>query len=565
MKTGKVRRRISLLLIFCMMAAMGIHAAAAGLNQTEEQEKTEQSAPEDKADGEASAEDARVLMPDKTPTAEQPGNTEQSDTTEQPGNTEQPDMTEQPGNTEQPDTTEQPQGTSGTESDIETPMADTPAKAPDTPKEEVPPMANLVEAKVYLLYDNRVPSRINDPFDAAGFGPAGDNTPYITVTVDLNQVVKNGGVLQRKSGGDYYSIDSRGYIFNGSRTDAMKAYWEKIIYPSIQEQDRTDLDGVFGGKNNFYGYVLKKENDGWHIDGLMAKETPVYVVELYDYTSGANGGALFAISAGRDKVTYESFKRSLEGTLGGTDYSYTTQKTDRVELTYKKDGKSYQAVLSPKSDESGSSSYHMYPDSNGFAYSTITKDIYYLSRMKIEIQEVKEETVSLTITKQVKGDSANPLEHFAFILTLTNKNGSGISGSYPVTYSGTEEGASNHPGTVDFAGGVATIFLKHKEQATIQSIPKGAVMTIKEAAGLYRVSARRNQEALSYGDKGAVVSLTEKVQTAEFTNQLQQVPLTGIETDIIPFLLLAGIGTLGGIAAFLWRRRESRIWKHHGK
>lgn len=596
MNTGKVRRVISLLLIACMMAAMGVHVTAAGQNQAEEPEKTEQSAPDVTADAETSVTDSKAAVPDtdaktKHPiiteqnpetdatTGQNPGDTATGQNPETGTTTEQPDITEQNPETdtatgqnpetgtttEQPDIPEQNPGTADTESDTAATIADPPTAAPDTPKAEAPAAANLVEAKVYLLYDNRVPSRINDPFDAAGFGPAGDNTPYITVTVDLNQVVKNGGVLQRKSGGDYYSIDSRGYVISGSRTDAMKAYWEKIIYPSIQEQDRTDLDTVFGGKNNFYGYVLKKENDGWHIDGLMTKETPVYVVELYDYTGGTNVGALFAISAGRDKVTYESFKKSLEGTLGGTDYSYTEQKTDRVELTYKKGGKSYRAVLSPKSDESSSSSYHMYPDRNGFAYNTITKDIYYLSRIKIEIQEVKEETVSLTITKQVKGDSANPQEHFAFTLTLTDKNGSPISGSYSVTYSGTEGGVSNHPGTVDFAGGAATIFLKHREQATIQSIPKGAAMTIKEASGVYRVSARRNKEALSYGDKGAVVNLTEKVQTAEFTNQLEQVPLTGIETDIFPFLLLLGGGTIGGIAVFLCRGRESRCWKRHGK
>ena len=43
------------------------------------------------------------------------------------------------------------------------------------------------------------------------------------------------------------------------------------------------MDSIFG-EGQFYGYVLKRESDGWHIDGVLKKDPPIYVVELYDVT-----------------------------------------------------------------------------------------------------------------------------------------------------------------------------------------------------------------------------------------------------------------------------------------
>ena len=71
----------------------------------------------------------------------------------------------------------------------------------------------------------------------------------------------------------------------------------------------------------FVGYVLKREGSGWHIDGVLAEDPPVYVVELYD----AENNGLFAISSNDTKlpgVTYREFKRKAEEILGGQNYQY---------------------------------------------------------------------------------------------------------------------------------------------------------------------------------------------------------------------------------------------------
>ena len=52
------------------------------------------------------------------------------------------------------------------------------------------PATGKITAKVYLRYSNAIPEKINQAFTAGEFGPSGNNTPYFTVTVDLNQLNK---------------------------------------------------------------------------------------------------------------------------------------------------------------------------------------------------------------------------------------------------------------------------------------------------------------------------------------------------------------------------------------
>ena len=73
-----------------------------------------------------------------------------------------------------------------------------------------------IEAKVYLRYSNEVPSAINNTFAMGEFGPSGNDKPYFTVTVDLdelNKKVNSYSYWQDYGRGNwveyiYYSIDS---------------------------------------------------------------------------------------------------------------------------------------------------------------------------------------------------------------------------------------------------------------------------------------------------------------------------------------------------------------------
>ena len=52
------------------------------------------------------------------------------------------------------------------------------------------PATGKITAKVYLRYSNAIPKDINQDFGMDEFGPSGNNTPYFTVTVDLDQLNK---------------------------------------------------------------------------------------------------------------------------------------------------------------------------------------------------------------------------------------------------------------------------------------------------------------------------------------------------------------------------------------
>ena len=52
------------------------------------------------------------------------------------------------------------------------------------------PATGKITAKVYLRYSNVIPEKINQAFTAGEFGPSGNNTPYFTVTVNLDQLNK---------------------------------------------------------------------------------------------------------------------------------------------------------------------------------------------------------------------------------------------------------------------------------------------------------------------------------------------------------------------------------------
>ena len=219
------------------------------------------------------------------------------------------------------------------------------------------PATGKITAKIYLRYSNAIPDNINQDFGAAEFGPSGNNIPYFTVTVDLDQLNKKPVKTYVKDYDRtwyiYYSIDSDKSWNPGDKTDANRVQnatnlWEQAILPAMSNADQKKFENVFGS-NMFVGYVLKRENDGWHIDGILKKDPPVYVVELYDQ----NDQALFAISSNDQKlpgVTYADFKTKVEEALGGTNYQYLTEEKDRIVLTYDKDGRTLRVTITPKTD-----------------------------------------------------------------------------------------------------------------------------------------------------------------------------------------------------------------------
>lgn len=425
------------------------------------------------------------------------------------------------------------------------------------------PATGKITAKVYLRYSNAIPEKINQAFTAGEFGPSGNNTPYFTVTVNLDQLNKKPVKTYVKDYGRtwyiYYSIDSDKSWNPGDNADAANRVqnatnlWEQAILQAMSSTDQKKFENVFGS-NMFVGYVLKRENDGWHIDGILKKDPPVYVVELYDQ----NDQALFAISSNEQKlpgVTYTDFKTKVEEALGGTNYQYLTEEKDRIVLNYDKDGRIWRVTITPKmdgADKDYAGIYHVDPTNNKFSYRTVSRNTYYLSRMKIKVEDVT--PVNLTISKIIKGSAANPAEHFTFTLTASKLAGK----TFDVIYNGTQNCSQTHASQIIFdQSGNASVVLKNGESATIQQITSGDVR-IKEESGDYWASVTVNGADERYDqENGILLNIDNTNVTAAFTNQMEQQPVTGIAMMTFPYVLILCIAVLA--LGYVYARRKRNV------
>lgn len=425
------------------------------------------------------------------------------------------------------------------------------------------PATGKITAKVYLRYSNAIPEKINQAFTAGEFGPSSNNIPYFTVTVNLDQLNKKPVKTYVKNYGQtwyiYYSIDSDESWNPGDKADAANRVqnatnlWEQAILQAMSSTDQKKFENVFGS-NMFVGYVLKRENDGWHIDGILKKDPPVYVVELYDQ----NDQALFAISSNEQKlpgVTYTDFKTKVEEALGGTNYQYLTEEKDRIVLNYDKDGRIWRVTITPKmdgADKDYAGIYHVDPTNNKFSYRTVSRNTYYLSRMKIKVEDVT--PVNLTISKIIKGSAANPAEHFTFTLTASKLAGK----TFDVIYNGTQNCSQTHASQIIFdQSGNASVVLKNGESATIQQITSGDVR-IKEESGDYWASVTVNGADERYDqENGILLNIDNTNVTAAFTNQMEQQPVTGIAMMTFPYVLILCIAVLA--LGYVYARRKRNV------
>ena len=423
------------------------------------------------------------------------------------------------------------------------------------------PATGKITAKIYLRYSNVIPQDINQDFGMDEFGPSGNNTPYFTVTVDLDQLNKKPVKTYVKNYGQtwyiYYSIDSDKSWNPGDKADANRVQnatnlWEQAILQAMSSADQKKFENVFGS-NMFVGYVLKRENDGWHIDGILKKDPPVYVVELYD----PNDQALFAISSNDQKlpgVTYADFKAKVEEALGGTNYQYLTEEKDRIVLTYEVEGRTWKVTITPKTDGKDvayAGVYHVDPVNGKFSYRTVSKNTYYLSRMKIQVEDVT--PVNLTISKTVKGSAANPSEHFTFVLTASKLAGK----TFNVTYTGVQDCSETHASQITFdRTGTARIVLKSGESAKIQNVLSGDIR-IKEESGDYWASVNVNGTDKKYNqENGITLNIGNTDVTAAFTNQMEQQPVTGIFLTTFPYVLILCIAVMALGYGYARRKRN---------
>jgi hypothetical protein len=144
-------------------------------------------------------------------------------------------------------------------------------------------------------------------------------------------------------------------------------------------------------------------------------------------------------------------------------------------------------------------------------------------------------TKDLTITKTVTGNWADTTKAFPFTITLTDADGVLLEGTYQT---------SN--GEQTLVDGKLTVHLKNGESFTIYDVPIGARYTVQESeAGKYSTTVTVDGTKITSSVPTSVdgeIKSDEDVITVAYTNDYSVIVPTGINLDVLPYLVFVIFG-----------------------
>ncbi len=221
-------------------------------------------------------------------------------------------------------------------------------------------------------------------------------------------------------------------------------------------------------------------------------------------------------------------------------------------------GSVYKEVMSVPEGYYGDPLYKLKPDGLQFTLNSSEKTISDVNgNMHFIITNVKEDTCTLEIEKNVSGNMGNKVRDFEFkLVSRTNLNG-----SYPVEIQ--KNGVFDHLETIEFNGGMGqtTIKLTHDQTAVITDLPKNTNMTVTEVGSEkmgYTVSSEviHGEDPAVNGGEAPELFLEEGIYTVKFNNDLKSQIPTGVDVNAGATAVVF-IGMLAVITfLYLRRRRE---------
>lgn len=141
----------------------------------------------------------------------------------------------------------------------------------------------LATFKVFYIATGKLPNSYAGAGSSSDYGPSGNDTPLVLINVDINKLrqEKYSSVVVYK---ENTTDNTWEFTPNGAAKDmaAVEAFWD-AVWECMTEESRVAFEQT-GFADDFFGYVLKLQKSGnvQHCDGVLTKEPPVYVIELYD-------------------------------------------------------------------------------------------------------------------------------------------------------------------------------------------------------------------------------------------------------------------------------------------
>ncbi len=149
-----------------------------------------------------------------------------------------------------------------------------------------------VEFGVYYIADGHFPNTFYGYGEAKDYGPAGDNTPLLTINVNVTKLKECEGVLYQENVSNAYHFVPDGM---SESTDTEIEHQENIAYATkfweqvklCMDEESKEAFEATGLYDTFIGYCLKNQGSASspdnHCDGILSVSPPVYVIEMYDH------------------------------------------------------------------------------------------------------------------------------------------------------------------------------------------------------------------------------------------------------------------------------------------
>lgn len=215
-----------------------------------------------------------------------------------------------------------------------------------------------IKAKVYARFNGPVSStKLAESIPQDQFGPDQKSEKgYATVDVDMTSLLKHIKADYK----DYeVSYDKKylSYIFSPNAIEAdttaeyntrLKKFYTDYIWDYIAPEDQKKMNEIV--TTNYYGYVLKCENDGWHIDGYFDRQ---YYVDIYRVNNQSTKADLVHVTSEAEKYQFvqnyvaERCKEEVSDLKWATSPNWTNGAEDKksTAIFYDGDGKKYEATI----------------------------------------------------------------------------------------------------------------------------------------------------------------------------------------------------------------------------
>ena len=332
-------------------------------------------------------------------------------------------------------------------------------------------------------------------------------------------------------------------------------------------------------KNEIYkcinkaNYIYEKDENGLkkisstllHFTKMIDHNTPGVGLTVYETYTISDGSTYYVNSdtyTAGDTVVCADQNNAVQAIVGKkADSDENEVKFIRFD-TKDSDGaiisSVYKEVASVSEGYNGDPLYKLKPDGLEFTLNSSEKTISDVNgNMNFIITNVKEDTCTLKIEKNVSGNMGNKVRDFEFkLVSRTNLNG-----SYPVEIQ--KNGVFDHLETIEFNGGIGqtTIKLTHDQTAVITDLPKNTNMTVTEVGSEkmgYTVSSEviHGDDPEISGGSAPDLFLEEGIYTVKFNNDLKSQIPTGVDVNVEATAVVF-IGMLAVITfLYMGRRRE---------